>query len=96
MFDFLDMNNEVKRMVGLPHHSSYSLPPPHRTPPPSSLLSNGFDEGPNPFLMGLWVDGTSGHAYGRTLGALLGVDLDEIEGPKQKPGWPPSERRLSL
>ena len=38
-------------------------------------LRNGLDEGPDPFLVGLRVDGAVGRADGRTPRALLGVNL---------------------
>ncbi len=38
-------------------------------------LCNGLDEGPDPFLVGLWVNGTVGCANNRTPRALLGVNL---------------------
>ena len=38
-------------------------------------LQNGLDEGPDPFSVGLRVDGAVGRADGRTPRALLGVNL---------------------
>ncbi len=38
-------------------------------------LRNGFDEGPDPFSVGLQVDGAVGRADGRAPWALLGVNL---------------------
>ncbi len=38
-------------------------------------FGNGLDEGPDPFSVGLWVDGAVGHADCRAPRALLGVNL---------------------
>jgi hypothetical protein len=38
-------------------------------------LRNGLDEGPDPFPVGLWVDGTVGCTNDHTPWALLGVNL---------------------
>jgi hypothetical protein len=36
-------------------------------------LNDGLDEGPDPFAMGLWVDGAGRRANDRATRALLGV-----------------------
>ena len=38
-------------------------------------LQNGFDEGPDPFSVGLWVDGAIGRTNGRAPWVLFGVNL---------------------
>ncbi len=46
-------------------------------------LGNGVDECPDPFSMGLSVDGAIGRANGHAPRALLGVYLQEVERPEQ-------------
>ena len=46
-------------------------------------LGNGVNERPDPFSMGLCVNGAVGCADKRTPWALLRVDLKEVERPEQ-------------
>ncbi len=46
-------------------------------------LGNGINERPDPFLMGLCINGAIGCADECTPWALLWVDLKEVEHPKQ-------------
>ena len=46
-------------------------------------IGDGVNECPYPLAVGLRVDGTGQRANGRTPGALLGVHLREVKGPKQ-------------
>ncbi len=46
-------------------------------------IGDGVNEHPRPFAVGLWVDGTGRRFDGRIPGALLGVHLHEVKGPKQ-------------
>ena len=53
-------------------------------------LENGLNEGPDPFSVGLWVDGAIRHANGRAPRALLGVK----KGPEQVLRAPPHRTEL--
>ena len=46
-------------------------------------IGKGVNERPDPLAVGLWVNGTGRRADGQTPGALLGVHLHEVKGPKQ-------------
>ena len=45
-------------------------------------LGDGVDERPDPFSMGLRVDGAIGRADNRAPRALLGIDLEKVERPE--------------
>ncbi len=55
------------------------------------LYRNGLDEGPDPFPVGLWVDGTFGCADNRTDWARP----LKIKGPEHPIGWMLSRRTSS-
>jgi hypothetical protein len=46
-------------------------------------IGDGVNERPHPLVVGLWVDSTGQRTDGQTPGALLGVHLHEVKGPKQ-------------
>ena len=46
-------------------------------------LRDGLDEGPDPFPMGLWINGAAKCANGHTARGLQGVNLEKIIGPKK-------------
>jgi hypothetical protein len=56
---------------------------------PVHKLSNGLDVGPNPFAMGLWVNGASRRANDQATQTLLGVYFQKVQHPEQMLQGPP-------
>ena len=86
MFDAVAVDNKSinkRKKIKQTHHHIHKL-------------SDCLDVRPDPFAVGLWVNGTGRCTNDRATRALLGVHLHEIKRPEQMPRAPPPWSELVL